>query len=149
MVRPEAKYERIAAPRRNVDPSPPGLLSLTEAGARLHRAPTTIRLWAIDGRLEAKRRGHRIFVTNESVEAAEKLISETGRAIETERRSERANPVDGGNLPAESPKRSESDSGSPEAIHAPPSPELVPDSLPNTEPNTAANTKPGYRPWRT
>ena len=145
MVRPEAKYERIPVPQRNHGPSPRGLLSLDEAAERLNRARTTIRLWAIDGRLQARRNGRRLYVTAESVEAAAEIICETGIAFETERRPESPNVVGGGIPHAELDRRSGEDS---DAASGTLSPEPVPNTEPNTEPLTESPAESGYRPWR-
>lgn len=145
MVRPEAKYERIPVPQRSHGPSPRGLLSLDEAAERLNRARTTIRLWAIDGRLQARRNGRRLYVTAESVEAAAEIIRETGRAFETEERSERPHPANRGIPRVEPERRSGGDS---DAASETLSPEPIPNTESNTEPLTESLAESGYRPWR-
>ncbi|MET8521521.1 helix-turn-helix domain-containing protein [Nocardioides sp. NPDC004968] len=142
MVRPEAKYDRIPIPKRNQGPSPHGLLSLDEAAERLSRARTTIRLWAIDGRLKARRKGHRLYVTEQSVEDAAELIRETGREFETEMRSEGTNSESGPSAHGGPESRSGADSDVTSAT-------IDPDSISNTEANTEPLAEPHYLPWRT
>lgn len=142
MVRPEAKYERIPIPRRNNGPSPLGLLSLDEAAERLSRARTTIRLWAIDGRLQAHRKGRRLYVTVDSVEAAAQLIRENGQTFETETRSGGINSGDGPSTHSDPEIRPWAESDDDSAT-------IDPDPISNTEANAELLIEPQYLPWRT